>query len=76
MKKKLPSLLVACLLPVALLAGSGDMNGDGIVDITDINVIISHIMGEQPDNFNFDEADVNGDGYVNIADVVKLIQLL
>ena len=74
MKKKLPSLLVACLLPVALLAGSGDMNGDGIVDITDINVIISHIMGEQPDNFNFDEADVNGDGYVNIADVVKLIQ--
>lgn len=74
MKKKLLSLLVACFLPVTLLAGSGDVNGNGIVDITDINVIISHIMGEQPDNFNFDEADVNGDGDVNIMDVVKLIQ--
>ncbi len=40
----------------------------------DINTIISYIMGEQPDNFNFDEADVNNDGYVNIADVVMLTQ--
>lgn len=76
MKKKLLSIVLGCLLPMALLAGSGDVNGDGIVDTTDIKVIISHIMGENPKNFNKEEADANGDGDVNIADVVKLIQSL
>ena len=70
MKKKLLSIIGGCLLPMALLAGSGDVNGDGVVDTTDIKAIISHIMGEQPKNFNKEEADVNGDGNVNIADVV------
>lgn len=58
---------------MALLAGSGDVNGDGIVDTTDLKVIISHIMGEQPENFNIEEADANGDNEVNMADVVKII---
>lgn len=65
---KIKSLIfVWCLL---LPAGSWGQVSDPV----DINTIISHIMGEQPDNFNFDEADVNGDGDVNIADVVMLIQ--
>lgn len=73
MNKKLLFLICGCLLPMALLAGSGDVNGDGIVDITDIKIIISHIMGEQPENFNIEEADTNGDNDVNMADVVKII---
>lgn len=73
MNKKLLFLIWGCLLPMALLAGSGDVNGDGIVDITDIKTIISHIIGEQPENFNIEEADANGDDDVNIADVVKII---
>ena len=48
MNKKLLFLICGCLLPMALLAGSGDVNGDGIVDIKDIKIIISHIMGKQP----------------------------
>ena len=73
MNKKLLFLIWGCLLPMALLAGSGDVNGDGIVDTTDLKVIISHIMGEQPENFNIEEADANGDNEVNMADVVKII---
>ena len=73
MNKKLLFLIWGCLLPMALQAGSGDVNGDGIVDSTDIKIIISHIMGEQPENFNIEEADTNGDDDVNIADVVKII---
>lgn len=72
--KKKSFLFVLCLLlPICLYAGSGDANGDGKVDSADIKIIISYIMGEQPDNFNSNEADVNGDGVVNIADVVKII---
>lgn len=73
MNRKLLSIIWGSLLPMALLAGSGDVNGDGIVDTTDLKVIISHIMGEQPENFNIEEADANGDNEVNMADVVKII---
>ena len=73
MNRKLLSIIWGSLLPMALLAGSGDVNGDGIVDTTDLKVIISHIMGEQPENFNIEEADANGDNDVNMADVVKII---
>ena len=73
MNRKLLSIIGGSLLPMALLAGSGDVNGDGIVDTTDLKVIISHIMGEQPENFNIEEADANGDNEVNMADVVKII---
>ena len=65
---KIKSLIfVWCLL---LPAGAWGQVSDPV----DINTIISHIIGKQPDNFNFDKADVNGDGNVNIADVVMLIQ--
>ena len=43
----------------------GDVNGDGQVNISDINVIIQMILsGKMSDN-----ADVNHDGQVNISDV-------
>lgn len=63
MNKKLLALFLACFLPVALLAGSGDVNGDGKIDEKDIKLIAEYIMGKSPENFNKDEADVNGEAY-------------
>ena len=73
MNKKLLSLIMACLIPMALVAGSGDVNGDGIVDETDVKLIADYIMGKLPENFNVDEADVNEDGDVNVADIVQIV---
>ena len=43
MNKKLLALFMACLLPVALLAGSGDVNGDGKIDVADIVALINYL---------------------------------
>ena len=50
----------------------GDVNGDGEVNIGDINAIISVILG----GASIPGADVNGDGEVNIGDVNTVIDII
>ena len=51
---------------------TGDVNGDGEVNIADINAVIDMILSS-----NLSPAgDTNGDGEVNIADVNALIDLI
>ncbi len=52
----------------------GDVNGDGEVNIADVNALIGLIL-EDAGPMN-PRADVNGDGEVNIADVNTLIDLV
>ena len=53
---------------------TGDVNGDGEVNIADVNVVIGIILGSGvQDN---PRADVNGDGEVNIADVNAIIAII
>ena len=54
----------------------GDVNSDGAVDIVDVTMTISHILGQKPANFNVDAADVSGDGNVNIVDVTSIIDII
>ena len=50
----------------------GDVNGDGEVNIADVNAVIDAILGDN----GASTADVNGDGEVNIADVNAVINLI
>lgn len=50
----------------------GDVNGDGEVNIADVNAIIDIILS----GGSADAADVNGDGEVNIADVNAVIDII
>ena len=55
-------------------ARPGDVNGDGEVNIADVNALISLILGSHAgDN---PSADINQDGEINIADVNALIDLI
>lgn len=47
----------------------GDVNGDGEVNIADINAVIDIILNGELQL----SGDVNGDGEVNIVDVNKVI---
>ena len=50
----------------------GDVNGDGEVNIADVNAVIDFILS----GGSSDSADVNGDGEVNIADVNAVIDII
>ena len=50
----------------------GDVNGDGEVNIADINAIIDMILSGRSDP----SGDVNGDGEVNIADINAVIDII
>lgn len=52
---------------------TGDVNGDGIVDIADVNVLIDMILGLQE---KAAIADVNGDGNVDVADMNSVINII
>jgi len=51
----------------------GDVNGDSVVNIADINAIVDIILGG---NGNIIAADVNGDKTVNIADINAIIDII
>ena len=54
----------------------GDVNGDGVVNVTDVNLLINIALGrDNADNYN-GRADINGDGKVNITDVNLAINML
>ena len=50
------------------------MNGDGEVNIADVNVVINRINLGEGDQDTL--LDLNGDGEVNIADVNTVIDLI
>ncbi|MBR5727255.1 MAG: dockerin type I repeat-containing protein [Muribaculaceae bacterium] len=54
-------------------AVQGDVNGDGIVDIADVNAVINMMLGKTA---SVPAADINGDGNVDIADVNAVINLM
>ena len=51
---------------------TGDVNGDGEVNISDVNAVIDMLLKGVQDV----SGDVNGDGEVNIADVNAIIDII
>lgn len=51
----------------------GDINGDGQVDVADVQACVNQVLGVSPTT---PEADLNGDGTVNVLDVQQLVLIL
>ena len=54
----------------------GDVNGDGLVNITDVTLLINYVMNEDASLINIDAADCSQDGQINLTDVTVLINYL
>lgn len=53
----------------------GDVNGDGVIDIKDVSLVMRHILGIQKLGESGKEAaDVNGDGKVDIIDTTLIMR--
>ena len=54
----------------------GDVNGDGVVNVADINAVVNIILGGHASAEVLKRADVNGDGNITISDINVLISLI
>lgn len=51
----------------------GDVDGDGIVDISDKVVLVKHYLNGSTSELNSRTADANNDGVVDISDAVRIV---
>ena len=51
----------------------GDVNGDNVVNVADINYVINVILGSAGDQI---AADVNNDKMINVSDVNLIINII
>ena len=54
----------------------GDVNGDGLVNITDVVLLVDHILGRENPAFIIGNADINSDGSINISDATQLLNII
>jgi hypothetical protein len=56
---------------------SGDANGDGKVSVTDIAVIVNHILSiPNGAGFSIAGADANGDGKITVTDIGVVVDII
>jgi len=54
----------------------GDVNDDGVVDVSDVTALITVILGGQVASLNELNADVVVDGSLDVADVTAIIEII
>ena len=59
--------------PTGLL---GDVNGDGKVDVSDVNIVINIMLGKAQASSYPGKADVNSDNKVDVSDVNMIINIM
>jgi hypothetical protein len=72
MKKIFILALLAMAFSLNAAAATGDVNGDGEVNISDVNAVIDIILSGESNA----AGDVNGDGEVSISDINALIDII
>ncbi|MBO4851404.1 MAG: leucine-rich repeat protein [Prevotella sp.] len=55
---------------------TGDVNGDGVISVTDVTFLVDKILGNVNDNFIIENADINGDGFISVSDVTALVDII
>lgn len=55
---------------------TGDANGDGSVTIADVAAVVSYLMHQPTEDFEFSNADVDGGGEVTIDDALAIVHII
>ena len=53
----------------------GDVNGDGLINLTDVTMLISYLVNGGVE-IDLEAADVSGDGELSVTDVTRLIAIV
>jgi len=70
--RKMILALAAIMMTFTATAATGDVNSDGEVNVSDVNLLIEMILSGNTS----DSGDVNRDGEVNVSDVNSLIDMI
>ena len=54
----------------------GDVTGDGIVDVSDVNAIVNIILGQKTPEDYPGNADLTGEGTVDVSDVNAIVNII
>ena len=54
----------------------GDANGDGRVTVTDIGMVVNHILQLATAGYSEEGADANGDGKVTVTDIGAIVNII
>ena len=55
-------------------AEKGDVNGNGLVDLNDLIMVLQALTGREPSSPIFRETDINDDGKLVVEDSIYIIQ--
>jgi hypothetical protein len=55
---------------------NGDVNGDKVVNVTDIVNMVAYINGRNPSGFSVLAADLDNNGSLNVADITRLVVII
>ena len=53
----------------------GDVNGDGTVDVTDVNILVNIILGKA-NAADYPNANINGEGGIDVSDVNAVVNII
>lgn len=54
----------------------GDVNNDGVINVTDAIGVVNYILKNVPSVFVEEAADVNNDGVINITDAIGIVNMI
>ncbi len=54
----------------------GDVNHDGVVNVTDVMATIQYILGTNPPNYDESLADMNNDGNIDVTDAMAMVIII
>ena len=54
----------------------GDVDLNGKINVIDVMLVVSHILGDKLNNFHAEYADIDGNGKINVLDVTTIIDVI
>ena len=54
----------------------GDANGDGIVSVADVMMVVNYVLGFNPEGFHFNNANVVSDNNISVSDVMAIVEIV
>ena len=72
----LPKITFGYVKEDAPVVNPGDANGDSIVNVTDVTMLINAVLNDNFSAINEANADMDGNGVLNVTDVTMLINMV